>query len=85
MEEQNIEQLRSLVEQKKLRELKQELLSYNEADIAIFIESLNDVEALAVFRILPKEEATETFSFFEPDTQEQFINIMTNAELTNIA
>lgn len=85
MEEQNIEQLRLLVEQKKLRELKQELLSYNEADIAIFIESLNDVEALAVFRILPKEEATETFSFFELDTQERFINIMTNAELTNLA
>lgn len=85
MEDIKIEELYNLLQTKQLRKLKEELLTYNEADIAIFIESLDEVEALAVFRILPKDDAAETFAFFEQDTQERFINLMTNAELTNLA
>ena len=85
MERENFEELKVLIDNKNLRKLKEELLTYNEADIALFLEELDEVQALAVFRILPKDEAVDTFSFFEQDTQERFINLMTNAELTNLA
>lgn len=72
----------TLLRDRKLRELRDELTSYNEADIAIFLEKIEDVEALAVFRILPKDLAAETFSFLEPETQEKIVNAMSNIELT---
>ncbi|MGF0040049.1 magnesium transporter [Peptoniphilaceae bacterium SGI.131] len=75
-------ELLTLLRDRKLRELRDELTSYNEADIAIFLEKIEDVEALAVFRILPKDLAAETFSFLEPETQEKIVNAMSNIELT---
>lgn len=84
MEIENMEMLIKLLHEKKLVELKMELLSYNEADVANFIEILDPVDALAIFRILPKEEALETFSFFEPELQERFINILTDSEVVEL-
>ncbi len=84
MEEHATKELVNLLEEKKLRELRSRLISMNEADIAIFLEEIGEVQALAVFRILPKEIAAETFSFFAPETQEHIISSMTNAETTEI-
>lgn len=84
MEKLDINELISLLDQKKLRELKDELITYNEADIAIFFEEVDDVQAAAIFRILPKDIAAETFSFFSSDLQNKIINSMTNSEITEI-
>lgn len=84
MEIENIEMLIKLLHEKRLVELKLEILAYNEADIAKIIEALEPVDALAVFRILPKEEASETFSFFEPELQERFIELLTDSEVIEL-
>ncbi len=76
--------LSELFEEKKLRELKEELITFNEADIAIFIEELDPLEAITVFRILPKDIAAETFSYFSSEMQNHIIDAMTNVELTEI-
>lgn len=78
------DELLELLEQKNLRKLKEELITFNEADIAIFIEDLSDLEAVAVFRILPKNIAAETFAFFSSEVRNNIINSMTNTEITEI-
>ncbi len=84
MEKVDINELITLLDQKKLRELKDELITYNEADIAIFFEEIDEVQAAAIFRILPKDIAAETFSFFSSDLQNKIIDSMTNSEITEI-
>lgn len=84
MEKLDNNELISLLDQKKLRDLKDELITYNEADIAIFFEEIDEVQAAAVFRILPKDIAAETFSFFSSDLQNKIIDSMTNSEITEI-
>ena len=84
MERVFFDELLDLLKQKKLRELKEELVTFNEADIAIFIEEIEEVEAVAVFRILPKTIAAETFAYFSPEMQNHIIGAITNVELTEI-
>ncbi|MDO5026725.1 MAG: magnesium transporter [Tissierellia bacterium] len=78
------DELMDLLRQKNLRKLKDELITFNEADIALFIEDLTDLEAVAVFRILPKNIAAETFAYFSREVQNNIIGSMTNTEITEI-
>ena len=84
MERAYYDQLINLVDTKNYRPLKEELISLNEADIAIFIESLEDIKAIAVLRILPKNIAIETFSFLSQEKQEKFLDLMSSVELTSL-
>lgn len=84
MERERIDFLLNLLLEKKGRELREELLKYNEADIAEFIEEIDEVETLAVFRLLPKDVAVDVFAEFDSEKQGKLLNLMTNIELTEI-
>lgn len=84
MENNNLNILLDLLKNKKMGILREELLKFNEADIAEFLEDIDDVETLAVFRILPKDIAAEVFAYFDSDMQLNILNLMTNSELTEI-
>lgn len=84
MEKENREFLLDLLKEKNVRKLREELLKYNEADIAEFIEEIDEVQTLAVFRILPKDIASEVFAYFDSDMKLHLLNLMTNTELTEI-
>ena len=56
------EELLRLVEEKKFRELKSRLIEMNEVDIASFMEELDSEKTVVVFRMLPKELATDVFA-----------------------
>ncbi len=84
MEQVFLDELLELLKKKDLRKLKEELVTFNEADIAIFIEELEPLEAVAVFRILPKSVAAETFAFFSSEVQNNIISSMTNTEITEM-
>lgn len=84
MDKENINELLNLLENKKIIELRDELSKLNEADIAEFLEEIGELETLAVFRILPKDIASEVFSYFDVDTQQNLLEAMTNTELTEI-
>lgn len=84
MEREKIDELIGLLSEKRFKELKDELITYNEADIAIFFESIDSLKAVAVFRLLPKDIAAETFSFFSVEMQNHMIESMTNIEITEI-
>lgn len=84
MENNNLNILLDLLKNKKMGILREELLKFNEADIAEFLEDIDDVETLAVFRILPKDISAEVFAYFDSDMQLNILNLMTNSELTEI-
>ena len=79
-----IEQLEELLEQKNYRAMKPLLEELPAADIAEFLEELTIDRAMPVFRSLPKETAVEVFSYFEPETQENFITSITDEEIGRI-
>ena len=85
MENIDFEALVQLAEEKKYRQLKQELLELNEVDIAWFIEELDSEErTIIVFRMLPKDVAAEVLAELDPEFQEQIINRITDRELSEI-
>ena len=56
----------------------------NDADIAAFIESLDEGELLKVFRILPKSCAADVFSYLEVENQHLIITALSDKEAANI-
>lgn len=76
-----IENLLTLIEEKQWSALRAELSEMNAVDIAMLFEELNREQALLVFRLLPKNEAAEVFSYMEPESQEVLISVLTNKEL----
>ncbi|MBR1747216.1 MAG: magnesium transporter [Clostridia bacterium] len=71
----------SLLEQKNVRELKPILDAMNPADIAQFLTKVDEKDLPIVFRLLPKDLASETFVEMDPDLQELLIASFSDREL----
>lgn len=67
------ERVHELIETRDLRDLRDTLVDWQPADIAELIENLEAEDRIVIFRILPRENATETFEFLTTDTQESLI------------
>lgn len=80
----NMELLLELAENKQFRRLKELLVEMNEVDVASFIEELDSEKMVVVFRMLPKELATDVFACLEVEQQQHIINSITDSELGNI-
>ncbi len=80
----NFEQLNELTETKQFAKLKQQLIDMNEVDIAAFIEQLSAEKALVVFRLLPKDLASDVFSCLPTETQKSIIDSINDMELHEI-
>ena len=78
------EELINLIESKKFQQLKQILSEINPADIALFLEELEEKDLPVVFRILPKELAAEVFVEMESDSQEFLITKFIDKELKSM-
>ena len=79
-----VEEIKKLLESKKYNVLKEELKKVNSADIPALLEDLDKEEVIKLFRILPKEQAGEAFSYMDPYMKEKLIQDLTDAELKNI-
>lgn len=75
------EQLNELLESKNYRDMKPILNEMAEADIAEFLDELPFEKAMRLLRLLSKEKASETFSYFQPETQELIINSVSDEEV----
>ena len=80
----NMEELMDLLFTRQFRKLKDILTEMNEVDIATFIEELDSEKTVIVFRMLPKELASDVFACLEVDKQEHIINSITDYELGTI-
>ena len=80
----DLEKLQELLEAKKRSEIKKYLLEMNEYDIASLIEDLPDNELIQVFRLLPKDIASDVFVNVDEEVQRNLIASLTKEESKTI-
>lgn len=78
------DEMLELLESKRIIELRQKLIHMNTADIAEFLEAVPSNELVIVFRMLPKELASDAFSYLDVEEQEKIINLITDKEISYI-
>jgi len=76
----DFEVLKDLIENKKLAEAKKILVEMNEYDIASLIEDLPSDDLVKIYRLLPKDLATDVFVNFDEDVQHELISMLTKKE-----
>ncbi len=79
-----LEQMNDLLASRRFLELREVFAELNPADIALLLEELPEEKLTLVFRILPKEDAAEVFSYFESDAQEHLIKAFSDRELKEV-
>lgn len=82
--EEDLEELKRLLKERKYTELKKKLAETNEADVAAIFEEVEEKELPVLYRLLGKEEAAEVFAFMEHDTQITLVNALTDKELQQV-
>ncbi len=73
-----------LLEAKKYKSVRDILVTMNPSDIAAIFGDLDQRQIPLVFRLLPKEQAAETFVEMEPDAQELLIRGFSDNELKEV-
>lgn len=82
MEESKV--IRELLDSKQYTRLRQMLSEFNDADIAVLLEELEEQDMLKVFRILPKDLAADVFSYMDVDNQQFIITSLSDRDAANI-
>ncbi len=76
--------LQKMLEDKKYATLRDILVTMNPSDIAALFQDLEEKQIPLMFRLLPKEQAAETFVEMEPDEQELLIRGFSDNELKEV-
>ena len=76
--------LQKMLEDKKYATLRDILVTMNPSDIAVLFLDLEEKQIPLMFRLLPKEQAAETFVEMEPDAQELLIRGFSDNELKEV-
>lgn len=82
--EEVISQISSLYQSKSYSKIKEILSDFNPADIAVIFDEFTTEQRILLFRLLPKEEAAETFVELDNDTQEMLIHAFSDNELREV-
>lgn len=82
--EEIVQKISDLYRNKKYTKIKETLTEINPADIAMLFEEFAENQQILLFRLLPKEEAAETFVELDNDTQEALIRAFSDAELREV-
>lgn len=85
----SMEKIIEFLHEKKYFAVRDELLKYNEADIAEMFEEMFDLEdklesTIVVYRLLPKDVSVEVFSYLPSDDQLKIVEGITTSELNYI-
>ncbi len=81
----DFETLEELLQTKQYTKLRQYLSEMNDADIATFMDELDEEEeVLKILRILPKDLAAKVFSYLEVENQQMIITSLTDKEAAHI-
>ncbi|UGQ17177.1 magnesium transporter [Borrelia sp. RT1S] len=76
--------LKTLLEEKRYSEIKEELLKYDAFDISETMRRLNGSDLILLYRFLPKKVAVEAFSNFDQVTKNKLANSFTNKEISEM-
>ena len=87
--EERIEELerliKELLEKRQYHQIRELLADYNEADIAEVIETIDNKEdVVRLFRLLPKDNAAEVFSYIPVEYEQMIIESLTTREIGQI-
>jgi len=77
-------EIKDLINSRDFASLKEVLVDWTPADIADFLTDLSDYEQAILFRILPKDLATDTFEYLEVDVQLSLLKALGNEEVAII-
>ena len=80
----NEKNLLELLDERKFKELKEELGNMYPVDIAALLEEVDERQIVLIFRLLGKEEAADTFTYMSSETREFLINALTDSELEEV-
>ena len=78
-ESKGIRHIKELVDGKQYTKLRQELEEELDADVAAVLEEMEEEDMRKVFRILPKDQAAEVFSYLDVDTQQNIITSLSDS------
>ncbi len=85
MNENEFNFLRELLENNRLKELRDELSDMAYADVAEFIMQFDDDKtAVKLFRILSKDISADVFAYLEPDSQMVIVKSITDSEIERL-
>lgn len=84
LQNQIIDELAALINEKKFGKVRSLLVDMNPADIAELFGMVPEEELPLLFRILPKELAAETFVEMDSDEQELLISAFSDRELSEV-
>ena len=76
--------LLAMLEEKKYKTLRDILVTMNPIDVAGLFDGLEDKQIPLLFRLLPKEQAAETFVEMDPEAQELLIKGFSDNELKEV-
>ena len=76
--------LQALLADKKYATIRDILITMNPSDIASVFDELEEERLPLLFRLLPKEQAAETFVEMDPDAQELLIRGFSDSELREV-
>ena len=80
-----LHEILSLVEERAFSKLRGVLIDMNPADIAEQMTEIEDDKSLViVFRLLPKEQAAEVFSYLESEEQQRIVTRISDRELAGL-
>ena len=75
------EELLTMLEERRFKELKEALEDMHPFDIAEMLEELDDKQMILAFRLLTKDDAAETFTEMNSDMRETLLNALTDSEI----
>ena len=76
--------LLKMLEDKKYASLRDILVTMNPSDVAALFDGLEEKQIPLMFRLLPKEEAAETFVEMDPEAQQLLIQGFSDNELREV-
>lgn len=78
------EKITTLLQEKNFAQIRELLSEINPIDLAIYLSNLPPEILPKVFRLLPKDTASEVFIELDSDAQRNLISLFTDAELSDI-
>ena len=78
------ETFRVLLNEKKYTSIRDVLVTMEPQDVAAILEEMEEAKLPLLFRLLPKEEAAETFVEMDPELQELLIKGFSDSELKEV-
>src|SRR4026209_2205324 len=76
--------LESLIEARDFASLREQTRNWPAGDLADLMEQLSAEKEAVVFRLLPRDQAAQTFSYLPIERQEELLKAMAHEEVVNI-